>query len=247
MGKYKLKELGKIIEYILHHRPDEFGLFLDDDGCLPIKDLMWALHEEPGWKHVRHGHLKELAYSGQQLPFTIEEKHIRSKSSPSQTEPDVVPPRLLYFAARRKAYPAIRKHGLRPGGRPYVPLATTEEMAFRIGKRRDPEPILLTVLATRAHNSGHRFLNCGELLYLVKNLPAPFLSGPPLRESRQPRKVSKPRIPTAREPGDPDMVGSFLLDPARDPDPMRRQHWKKEQERKRQISRERRRKRRRRR
>ena len=31
MKKYQLKELGKLIEYILFHRPDEFGLFLDDD------------------------------------------------------------------------------------------------------------------------------------------------------------------------------------------------------------------------
>jgi hypothetical protein len=57
--KYQLKELGKLIEYILFHRPDEFGLFLDDDDSLPIKELMWALHEETGWKHIRLGHLKD--------------------------------------------------------------------------------------------------------------------------------------------------------------------------------------------
>ena len=46
MGKYQLKELGKIVEYILLHRPDEFGLFLDDDGSLPITELMWALNHQ---------------------------------------------------------------------------------------------------------------------------------------------------------------------------------------------------------
>jgi RNA:NAD 2'-phosphotransferase (TPT1/KptA family) len=40
MKKYQVQELGKIIEYILFYRPDEFGLFLDDDGSLPIKELM---------------------------------------------------------------------------------------------------------------------------------------------------------------------------------------------------------------
>jgi hypothetical protein len=69
--KYQLKELRKIIEYILLYRPDEFGLFLDDDDSLPIKELMWALHEETGWKHIRLGHLKELAYSGLELAFTL--------------------------------------------------------------------------------------------------------------------------------------------------------------------------------
>jgi putative RNA 2'-phosphotransferase len=245
VGKYKLKELGKIVEYILQHRPDEFGLFLNDDGSLPIKELMWALHEEAGWKHVRHGHLKELAYSGLQFAFTVEEKHIRPQNTPSQALLETAPPRLLYFAARRKAYPVILKHGLRPGGRAYVPLATTEDLARRIGRRRDPKPILLTILAASAHDSGHRFFNCGELLYLVNNLPPPFLSGPPIRETPQHLKVSRPTRTEAQEPEIPQMIGSFLLDPDRDPDLMRRQRRKQQKDRKRQISQERSRKRRR--
>jgi len=245
MGKHHLKQLGKMIEYILLHRPDEFGLFLNDDGSLPIKELLWALNEETGWKHVRSGHLKELSYSGLQLPFVVEESLIRPKHASRLVRPMGVPPQLLFFAAKRKTYPVILKHGLKPGGRPHVPLTTTEQMALRIGKRRDRNPILLTVHAVRAHHSGHEFLSCGELLYLVKTLPPTFISGPPLRETPQPRKVSRP--PSAvKEPEIPQMVGSFLLDPARDPDLMRRQQRKQKKDRERQISQERRRKRRRR-
>ena len=239
MKKHQLKELGKIIEYILLYRPDEFGLFLDDDDSLPIKELMWALHEETGWKHIRLGHLKELAYSGLELAFTLEEKHIRPKREITQTTSDTLPPRLLFFAARRKAYPAILKHGLRPGSRPYVPLATTEEMALRIGKRRDPKPILLTVRAAQAHDSGHPFFTCGDLLYLAKTLPARFLSGPPLGEPPPSRKIPKKKPPKPLKLEIPKMSGSFLLDIEKDPDPMRRQRRKREKERKRQRSKER--------
>ena len=247
MKKYQLKDLRKIIEYILFYRPDEFGLFLDDDGSLPIKELMWALHEETGWRHIRIGHLKELAYSEFELAFTLEEKHIRPRGKPSQQTSDTVPPRLLFSAARRKAYPVILKHGLRPGNRPYVPLATTEEMALRIGKRRDPKPILLTLHAAQAHDSGHLFFLGGDLLYLVKSLPASFISGPPLRETPPSRKIPSQKPSRPREAEVPEMIGSFLLDPEKDPDPMRRQRRKREKERKRQRSRERRDKRRRRR
>jgi hypothetical protein len=134
---------------------------------------------------------------------------------------NAVPPRLLYFAARRKAYPVILEHGLRPGGRPYVPLATTEDLALRIGKRRDPKPILLTVLAAQAHDSG-------------------------IRETPQPRKISRPTPSPVQKPEIPEMAGSFLLDSARDPDLLRRQRSKQKKDRKRQISQERRRKKRRR-
>lgn len=244
--KYQLKELKKIIEYILLYRPDEFGLFLDNDSSLPIKELMWALHEETGWKHIRLGHLKELAYSGLELAFILEEKHVRPNREIAQTSADTLPT-LLFFAARRKAYPVILKHGLRPGGRDYVPLATTEEMALRIGKRRDSKPILLTVHAAQAHESGHPFFTCGDLLYLVNALPADFLSGPPLREPPPSRKIQKKEPPKPLKPEVPEMTGSFLLDPERDPDPMRRQRRKREKERKRQRTKERREKRRRRR
>jgi putative RNA 2'-phosphotransferase len=237
--KHQLKKLGKIIEYILLYRPDEFGLFLNDDGALPLKELMWALQEETGLKHIRLGHLKELAYSGLELAFTLEEKHIRPKREINQTTSDTLPPRLLFFAARRKSYPAILKHGLRPGSRPYVPLATTEEMALRIAKRRDPKPILLPVHAAEAHDSGHPFFTCGDLLYLVKTLPARFLSGPPLAKPPPPRKIPKKEPPKPLKPEIPEMSGSFLLDIERDPDPMRRQRRKREKERKRERSKER--------
>jgi putative RNA 2'-phosphotransferase len=237
--KHQIKNLGKIIEYILFYRPDEFGLFLDDDGSLPTKELMWALHEETGWRHIRFSHLKELAYSGFELAFTLEEKCLKPKVETKLTTSDRVPPTLLFFAARSRAYPAILKYGLKPGNRPYVPLATTEEMAWRIGRRRDPEPILLTVHAARAHDSGQSFFARGELLYLVKTLPAPFLSGPPLRQTPPSPKISRQKSPRPREAEVPQMIGSFLLDPERDPDPMRRQRRKSEKERKRQRSRER--------
>jgi putative RNA 2'-phosphotransferase len=241
--KYQLQELKKVIEYILLYRPDEFGLFLDDDGSLPIKELMWALHEEEGWKHIRLGRLKELAYSQPELAFTLEENCIKPKQPREQRSLTAVPPRLLFYAAKRKAYPVILKHGLRPGSRPYVPLATMEEIALRIGRRRDPKPILLTIHAAQAHDKGHAFSPCGELLYLVRTLPPSFLSGPPLPESPKPTKVSRPKAPKPRKVDVPEMTGSFLLDPARDPDPMRRERRKKDKERKRQRSRERRHKR----
>jgi putative RNA 2'-phosphotransferase len=238
MGKRQLKEMAKIIEYVLLYRPDEFGLFLNDDGSLPIKDLMWALHEESGWKHIRPVHLKELAYSGLPLAFTVGETHLMPVGAADHTEP-ATPQQVLFIAVRRKGYPVILKQGLRPGGRPYLPLATTEDMALRIGKRRDPKPILLTVHAMKAHDSGHQFFRCGEFLYLVESLPPSFFSGPPLAEPAEPRKVSRAKPQKTQEPDSLHAAGSFLLDPSRDPDLMRRQRRKEDEKRTRQRRQER--------
>jgi putative RNA 2'-phosphotransferase len=244
MGKHQLKELAKIIDYILFRRPDEFGLFPDEDGALPIKDLIWALHEEPGWSYVRPTHLRELAYSDLQVNFSLHETHIRPKaSSPIGLAPVTTPPRFLFHGARRQAYQAILKQGLQPGARGHVVLANTEEMALRIGNRRDAKPVLLTVDAAQAHEAGHQFLRCGELLYLVKELPAPFITGPPLEQVHPPAKVSR-KSPEVSDREGWQTPGSFLLDPSRVPDQGRVTRGKKDVGWKRQLRRERRRRKR---
>jgi len=243
MGKYQLKELAKIIDYILFRRPDEFGLFPDEDGSLPIKELIWALHEEPGWSYVRSTHLKELAYSGLQVNFSLHDTHIRPKVPSPLGLALTPPPRFLFHGARRQAYQAILKQGLRPGSRGHVVLASTEEMALRIGSRRDANPVLLTLDAARAHQAGHQFLRCGELLYLVRELPAPFITGPPLEQVHPPAKAPR-KSPEVSDREVWQTPGSFLLDPSRVPDPGRVTRGKKDVDWKRQLRRERRRRKR---
>jgi putative RNA 2'-phosphotransferase len=240
MGKHQLKDLAKIIDYILLRRPDEFGLFPEDDGSLPVKELLWALHEEPGWSYVRPSHLKELAYSGIPVNFSVHDTTLRPNSPSLFVLAPSIPPLLLFHGARRRAYPAIFKHGLRLGGRTHVALATTEEMALRIGSRRDAKTVLLTVHAARAHEAGHQFLRCGELLYLVKEVSPLFLAGPPPDRVQAPAGAAKrPAVGVDREAW--QSPGSFLLDPSRIPDQSRADRGKKDLNWKRQVRQERRR------
>jgi putative RNA 2'-phosphotransferase len=236
MALAKLRTLGKTIEYILLHQPDEFGLFPDSDGSVPIKELMWALHEESEWRFVRRNHLRELAHSGLDFAFEVGETHIRPKSRPASRARSAEPPRVLFYAARRKAYPIIIKQGLRPTNRAHVPLATTGELALRIGRRRDPKPVLVTVHAARAYDAGHEFVSCGELLYLVQQLPADFLSGPPPGQ-QSPDRVPPTKTPSTRQQNSVQIPGSFLLDPSKDPDSGRRRLRKKEDKWKRRLRR----------
>jgi len=243
MGKHQLKDLAKIIDYILFRRPDEFGLFPDEDGSLPIKELIWALHEEPGWSYVRPTHLKELAYSSLRVNFSLHETHIRPKVASPLGLALTPPPRFLFHGARRQAYKAILDQGLRPSGRGQVALASTEEMALRIGSRRDAQPVLLTIDAARAHEAGHQFVRCGELLYLVRELPALFMTGPPLEQVHPPAKVPR-KTPEASDREIWQTPGSFLLDPGRIQGQGPALRGKKDADWKRQLRRERRRRKR---
>ena len=56
----KIDRLAKFLSYVLGRQPDEFGLVADEHGWVRLKDLIKALGEEPGWRHVRRHEIRDL-------------------------------------------------------------------------------------------------------------------------------------------------------------------------------------------
>ena len=225
MKKQKDRErLRKLMVYILKRQPDEFGLVLDDQGFVRLKDFLKAITEEPGWGYVRKSHLQEVLLSPGDSPFVIEENKIRASPHPVQLSSgeETVPPKVLYHCVRRRAYPVVCEQGIRPAGSKRVFLATTEALAIRIGKRRDPNPVLLTVHAKKAFEEGVKFLRHGDLMYAADHIPVDFFSGPPLpaEKKKEPsKKITEPVVP-------PQLLsGSVIFDPNRS-EALFRQHRK---------------------
>ena len=97
------------------------------------------------------------------------------------------------------------EEGLKPLPDRELVLAATPELAKKLGRRRAPDPILVTVQAQAATRRGLSFTGYGEGLYLAPALPRDFLQLPPPPQSVEKPKPEKPR-PQAPTPG------SFTLD-----------------------------------
>jgi putative RNA 2'-phosphotransferase len=158
--------------------------------------------------------------------FELHDDRIRSRSFQAAVHlsPLNPPPALLYCAVRRRAHPVILKRGLTPNKGPWVILALKEEMALRMGRRRDPDPVLVKVRAREAAHHGIRFLaTAGGHLALTESVPPAHLLCPPL-----PPEAPKPS--PRRPPSEP--AGSFYLEvdhlfPSK-PGPLRdRKAWKR--------------------
>jgi len=207
-----LKSLSKLMSYILRHRPDEFGLYLDEEGFVSLKELHQAIIEEKKWSFVRKSHLMDVINFAERERFELKDGKIRATYGHSlpvklNYEP-VTPPKLLYHATTRKSYPHILEKGLLPMGRQYVHLAVNKDLALRIGKRRDNKPVLLEIQAQKAAQEGIEFFCPNELIYLVKTLPPQYLSGPPLHKVQKQPGQKKPSSPP------PQITpGSFILTP----------------------------------
>jgi putative RNA 2'-phosphotransferase len=201
--------LAKIMAYILERRPDEFGLVLDKKGYVKIKELLKALNEEKGWKHVRRFHINEILYSIPNPPFEILNNRMRAKRREHLPRPDASPqlPKLLYTCIRRKAYPFAAQKGIFPSAHPQVVLSDHRDLAQRMGRRVDSQPIMLTVHVQNSIEQGVLFQQVGKLLFLAPFIPTGCFNGPPLPKEK-PRTSKQQELSEATPP---KLKGSFPI------------------------------------
>ena len=194
----QLEALAKMLTYVLCHRPDEFGLVLDLEGFVPVKQLLQALAAESGWGHVRRHHLEQVTGLLHPPRFEMAGDRIRGlvPGPADLRRPGEEPPTLLYIAIPPKAHERVFESGLKaPRGQELL-LAATPEKALKLGHRRSPDPILVTVQAQAAARVGLTFQTYGEGLCLAQEIPRKFLqlaSPPPKPEKPKPEKVAPPR------------------------------------------------------
>jgi putative RNA 2'-phosphotransferase len=216
-----VESLCRFLNYVLGRRPDEFGLVPSVEGGVALKELLQALHEEEGWGHVRQAHINELLMGRGRGVFDFTEGTIAASeryfNGPTEAAVDSLP-KLLYTAIRTRAHPVAMEKGLvAPGGK-WIVLSAFKEMAERIGRRKDPNPVVLEIGTALARAGGVSFLSFGDL-FLAERLPAESIMGPPVRQKDDPRSGKPPKDGARSRKRTPDFTpGSFTLIPERDPD-----------------------------
>ena len=233
-SRLQTESLSRFLVYILAYRPYEFGLLPDRDGFISYKDLLQALHEEPDWRRIRQGAINELLMSESRSLFETDGKRIKSLEKHwnlDMSNPAGILPKLLYIGVRKKAHPVIIEHGLRETPGKYHILSGDKEMAERIGRRRDHDPVLIEIMAHRAQNEGVRFFSFGDL-YLTSMIEKKYIAGPPV-----PKNLMKMREESLKKrdemPRDFE-AGSFILnlnkgnDHSRHAKAKKKKGWKEE-------------------
>jgi len=212
MIKSQHKTVARTLAFIGWHSPSAFGLFWNSDGTMPWKEFYWALQEDPELRFVRAATLRELTLLGIELPFSLDGNLLRLNPgydiplySPAREVPD-----RLYFGIRPKNLVYVQEIGLRASSRPFLPLSSDRELALRLARRREDNPLVIEVLASRAREAGITILAAGERLYLAENVPREYLILPLVRQEIRERAQ---RTPAIKKPAAPPSPGSFTVQP----------------------------------
>jgi len=184
----------------------------DADGYVKIKDLLKALHEDEGLRYVNHSHLAEIILSVPGVPIEISENRIRAKNRETlapTTEAQALP-RVLFTAIRRRACAVVLERGIQAADDARIVMTPSREVAERLGKRIDPQPVILTVLVQSCRNQGVTFEQAGEGLFLADRIPPGGFSAPllPLEKRAEARTLEKPANTSKRS----ETPGGFVID-----------------------------------
>lgn len=174
-------KLSKEISYVLRHNPNKYNLNMDENGYVLIAELLNGLNNSKQFKElITLNDLKEVIKVCDKERFKIDDDKIKAlyghTISLKIKMEEVIPPDILYHGTTKKALDSILNKGLDKRKRQYVHLAKEKEVAYRVGKRRDEEPVILKIAAKEACLDGIIFYYGGDDIYLTKYIPINYIS-----------------------------------------------------------------------
>ena len=168
--------LGKLLAYVLRHRPDSAGVALDAAGWVDLDELVAGLRR--AGRRVTVHDVRRAADADSKGRYELVGGRIRAAQGHSVEvdlglEP-VLPPSVLYHGTPERFLPSILATGLRPGSRQFVHLSPDVGSARAVGSRRGA-PVVHVVDAAAAHARGHEFRRASNGVWLTDAVPAAYL------------------------------------------------------------------------
>jgi putative RNA 2'-phosphotransferase len=174
-----LKRLSKTIAHALRHEPWVYELELDEDGWVPVDDLLAGLQQQRRWRHLAESDLQRVLALPGKRRYEMVDGRIRALYGHSTTakirKRPAVPPVILYHGTAPETADLILREGLKPMRRQYVHLSVDEETAWQVGRRKAASPVILVVMAGQAYRNGVIFYEGHDLVWLADFVPAPFV------------------------------------------------------------------------
>jgi len=202
---------------MLRHRPDEFGLDIDEYGYAPLEQIVEAVQER--YEEVSEEEVVDLLRAPDQRRFELNDRGVRALYGHSffvemDGEPMEVPEH-LYMGSTPGAARRYASEGISPGDRSYVHLSLDRETAAE-RSRAEGGPVVVEILARKAQESGVEFYLRGPVV-LTRQVPAAFV-GVVHGASPQPEAIGKPDAgPGAATPARPVPPGGATVTYGRRP------------------------------
>ena len=157
-----------------------YNIKLDENGFVSIDTLLSAINNKNHYnKIITRKDLDHIITTSNKKRYEIIDNNIKALYGHSKTvnikrEPET-PPDTLYHGTSHNALDSIKTQGLLSMSRNYVHFSVDIETALIVGKRRDPNPIILQIDSKKAHNDGIKFYFGNDGIWLSDTLPPQYI------------------------------------------------------------------------
>lgn len=181
MSSKDLTAISRTLAHALRHEPWLYELELDAEGWTPVEAALAALRtERPGWRDMTAEDVAEVIRRSAKKRYEMADGRIRAlygHSVPGKLSRTAAPPPdRLFHGTSPDALEAIRLAGLQPMARQYVHLSPERADAVAVGRRKHPQPVILSVDAAAAAQAGLRFYAGNDKVWLADAVPWRFIA-----------------------------------------------------------------------
>jgi putative RNA 2'-phosphotransferase len=190
MNDDELDRIGRTMAGALRHFPENFGLEMDEQGFVNIKDFIRALQDRQRRFHwVRPHHIVAVIETDPKGRYQISNDMIRATYGHTidldlGLPTDNIPPNLYYPTTPEEAE-IILETGLKPSDRNMVHLSKTYGDAMSAGRVRTEEPVILAIDTETAIEDGHVIQRAGKTVYLTESVPPEYLARAEIPEEEE--------------------------------------------------------------
>lgn len=181
MNEQELEQIGRTMAGVLRHFPEKFGLEMDDQGFINLRDFVNALKNQSKRYHwLRPHHIIAIIETDPKGRYQISNDMIRATYGHSielnlRLPTENIPDSLFYPTTPEEA-DILLETGLKPSDRKMVHLSKTYYDALSAGRVRTGEPVILEIDAKRAVEDGIIIGQAGRTVFLANEIPADCLS-----------------------------------------------------------------------
>jgi putative RNA 2'-phosphotransferase len=180
MNEQELEQIGRTMAGTLRHFPEKFGLQMDEQGFVNLRDFIAALRTHQRRFHwIRPHHIIAIIETDPKGRYQVSNDLIRATYGHTldldlRLPTENIPDRLFYPTTPEEA-DIILETGLKPSDRKLVHLSRTYQDAFAAGSVRTDAPIILVIDARKAIEDGLEIQKAGKTVFLAREVPPAYL------------------------------------------------------------------------
>lgn len=181
LSEKELDSLGRTMAGVLRHFPERYGLDMDDQAFVDLRDFITAIQiRNKKFRFLKPHHILGVIETDPKGRYEFREGKIRATYAHSFDVDLDLPedniPDILYYPTTEEECPILLEIGLKPSDRKMVHLSHSYEDAMEAGRVRTDDPIILEVDTEKARKKDVVIKKAGTTVYVTKETPPECLT-----------------------------------------------------------------------